>query len=122
MGTGLGDDAVGDGDDAARLADGGQAMGDDQGSAALCQGVEGLLDLGLGDGVQRRGGLVQDQDGRVFQENSRNGYPLLLAAGQEGAPLAHVGVEALGHGQDVLVDLRLLRGLDDLLHVASGLP
>ena len=35
VGAGFGDDAVGDGDDAARLTDGGQPMGDDQGGAAL---------------------------------------------------------------------------------------
>ena len=121
VGAGLGDEAVGNGDDPACGADGGQAMGDDQGGSAPGQGVEGLLDLRLGDGVQGGGGLVQDQDGGIFQENSCDGNSLLLAAGEERAPLADVGVEAVGHGQDVLVDLRLLCRLDDLLHGGIGL-
>ena len=121
VGAGFGDDAVGDGDDASGGPDGGEPVGDDEGGAAPGQGVEGLLDLGLGDGIQGGGGLVQDQDGRILQENPRNGHPLFLAAGEQSAPLAHIGVEAIGHGQDVLVDFGLLRRLDDLLHRGVGL-
>ena len=121
MGAGLGDDAVGDGDDPACGPDGGEPVGDDEGGAALGQGVEGLLDLGLGDGVQGGGGLVQDQDGGILQEDPGDGHALLLAAGEEGAALTDIGVEALGHSQDILVDLGLFRSLDDLLHGGVGL-
>lgn len=41
--------------------------------------------------------------------------PLLLAAGEQGAPLAYIGLEALGHGLDIRIDLRLPGGLDYLL-------
>ena len=105
--------AVNDENTAGR-ADGGQAVGDDEGGAALCQLVKGGLDAGLGDRVQGGGGLVQNKDGRIFQENAGNGHPLLLAAGEHGAPLAHLGLEAVGHVQDVVVDLRPLGGLHDL--------
>jgi hypothetical protein len=45
--------------------------------ATLCQfGLDGAL---VG-GVQRRGGFVKDQDGRVFQQGAGNGHALLLAA------------------------------------------
>ena len=57
--------AVNDENTAGR-ADGGQAVGDDEGGAALCQLVKGGLDAGLGDRVQGGGGLVQNKNGRIF--------------------------------------------------------
>ena len=90
-------------------------MGDDEGGAPHGESIESPLDLGLGDGVQRGGGLIQNEDGGIFQEDAGDGHPLLLSAGQEGAPLAHIGLEALGHGHDVVINFRLLRGLHDLL-------
>ena len=64
----------------------------------------------LGDGIQRARRLVQDDDGRVLQKDPRDGDALFLAAGKHHAPLAHVGLVTLGHGADILVDLRVLRG------------
>ena len=46
--------------------------------------------------VQGRGGLVQNQDRRVFQENPGDADPLLLPSGELYAPLAHIGVIPLG--------------------------
>ena len=116
MGAALGDDSVRDRHNPSGIADGGQPVGDDQRGSTLGQVVKGTLNLRLGDGIQRRGGLVQNQDRRVLQENPGNGNPLLLTAGQEGAPLAHIGLKALGHSQNVLVDFRLLCRRNDLLH------
>ena len=101
-------------DDPVGRADGGQPVGDDQGGAAAGQLVKGGLNPGLGDGVQGGGGLVQNQDGRIFQEDPGNGHPLLLPAGQHHPPLAHIGVEAVGHSYDVVVNLRPLGRLNDL--------
>ena len=116
MGAALGDDSVRDRHNPSGIADGRQPVGDDQRGSALGQVVKGTLNFRLGDGIQRRGGLVQNQDRRVLQENPGNGNPLLLTAGQKCAPLAHIGLKALGHGQNVLVDFRLLCRRDDLLH------
>ena len=55
--------------------------------------------------VQRAGGLVQNQDGRVLQEHPGNGDALLLPAGQLHAPLAHIGVVAVGQLPDEVVRL-----------------
>ena len=52
VGAGFGDEAVGDGDDPARRPDGTEPVGDDEGGSTLGQGIEGLLDLGFGDGVR----------------------------------------------------------------------
>ena len=49
-----------------------QPVGDGDGRAALHQVVERLLDLLLGLGVDRRGGLVEDQDARVDQQRARD--------------------------------------------------
>ena len=54
--------------DAVRLADGGQAVGDDKGGAPGQQPVQRLLDENLGVGVDGAGGLVRIQDGRIGQQ------------------------------------------------------
>ena len=120
MGAALGDHAVGDGDNPVGTADGAEPVGDNQGGTSLGQSVEGPLDFGLGNRVQGGGGLVQNQNGGILQEDPGDGDALLLPAGEQGAPLAYIGLEALGHGQDVLVDLRLLCRLDDLFHGGAG--
>ena len=53
--------------DPVRIADGGEAVGDDQGGASPGQLFQCRLDVGLGDGVQGGGGLIQQQDGRVLE-------------------------------------------------------
>ena len=87
-------------------------MGNDEGGASLGQGIKCPLDLGFRDGVQSGGGFIQDEDGGIFQEDPGNGNSLLLTAGQEGSPFAHIGIKALGHCQDVLIDLCLFSRFD----------
>ena len=48
--------------------------------------------------VQGAGGLVQDQDGRVLQEDAGDGDALLLAAGELDAALTDIGVVAILQG------------------------
>ena len=57
--------------------------------APLRQAVECLLDQTLGLGVERARGLVEDEDRRVAQNRPRDRDPLLLAAGEAVAALAH---------------------------------
>src|SRR5699024_3946825 len=57
----------------------------------------------------------QDEDGGIFEENPGDGHPLLLAAGEHDPSLAHIGLEAVGHGHDIVVDFRPLCRLHDLL-------
>ena len=121
MGSLFLNDSVGNGDNAGSRAYGGQAVGDDEGGSALGEVVKGSLNLGLGDGIQSGGCFVQNQDGGVFQENSGDGYPLLLPTGQEGASFAHIGVKAVRHGQDIVVDFSLLSGFVDFFFRGVGL-
>ena len=85
----LDDPALGDDGDLVGVLDGGQPVRDDQRGAPAAQLVECLLDQDLGGVVQRGGGLVEDQDRRVLEEDARDGQPLLLAAGQLEFPVAN---------------------------------
>src|SRR5262245_27241560 len=66
VGALLGDAAVFQDDDEVGFLNGGKAVGDADGGAALHEVVEGALDGALGFGVQRAGGFVEDEDGGVF--------------------------------------------------------
>ena len=96
-------------------------MRDDERGAVFCQLVECVLDLRFCQRVKRAGRLVQNEDGRIFEKDPRDGDALLLPAGEQRAAFADVGVEAVGHGHDVVVDLGPLRRLDDLVHLGVGL-
>ena len=65
-------------------ADGAQAVGDDDAGAAR-RLVELALDLPLGDGVERAGRLVEQQDRRPVDQRARQRQPLALAARERGA-------------------------------------
>ena len=43
--------------------------------------VEGLLDFPFAFGIQCRGGFVEDEDRRIFQESASDRDALLLSAG-----------------------------------------
>jgi hypothetical protein len=45
--------------------------------------LERGLDQALGLGVERGGGLVEDQDRRVLQQRTGDGEALALAAGEQ---------------------------------------
>jgi hypothetical protein len=69
-------------------------VGDDEGRAALGRGVQGLLDLGFGDRVQRAGRLVQDQDRRVLENGAGDRQALTLPARQKLAAFADDEIQA----------------------------
>ena len=93
----------------------GKPVGDNQRGSALGQIVKRPLNSGLGHGIQRGSRFVQNQDGWIFQKNPGNGNPLLLSAGEQCAPFAHIGIEAMGHRHDVIIDLCLLSRFRNLL-------
>ena len=69
-----------------------EAVGDGEGRAAACQARDGLLDLALGVGVDRGGGLVQDQDARVRKRSARDREQLALSLGETRAAFAEHGL------------------------------
>ena len=71
---------------------------------ALAERRQRSVDLGLGSGVHRAGCLVQHQNGCVVQQSARDCQSLDLAAAELRADLADVGVLAVRHGEDLVVN------------------
>src|SRR2546430_3079467 len=92
----LDDVAVAQHHDQVSLSDGGQAVRDDERGTPCRQALETLHDEGLGLRVERRGGLVEDQDGGVSEDGARDGEALLFALRQREPLLSHHGVVSLG--------------------------
>lgn len=95
--------SAGEHDDLLRAADGGEAVGDDDNGFVLHQRVDGLLHGDFAFGVERGGGFVQDDDGRVFQQGAGDADALFFAAGEFAADVAHAGLVAFGHRHDEVV-------------------
>ena len=75
------DDAAGfEHDDPVGAADRGDLVRDDHAGAAGEVLVEGLLDSGLGLGVQGAGAVVQEEDGGLGDDRAGQGQPLPLSA------------------------------------------
>src|SRR5690606_10662362 len=83
-------------DEAVHAGDGAEAVGDDEGGAALHQAPQGVLDEELALRVERAGRLVEEQDRGVAQDGPGEGDALALAAGEFDAPLPHQGGETVG--------------------------
>ena len=93
----VGDDAaVAQQDDAVGQRDGGRPVGDDDRGAAPHDLGEGVADLVLLGGVDRRGGVVEDQHPGVGEDRPGDGDALALPAREREAPLADRRVVALG--------------------------
>ena len=96
-------------------------MGDHNHGPALGQFGEGRLDLGLVVRVREGCGLVQNQDGGVFQEGPGNGDALLLTAGEVDTLGADDGVESI---REFLYNVHALggfQGCQDLFLGGVGL-
>ncbi|MCW0416310.1 hypothetical protein NB689_002064 [Xanthomonas sacchari] len=88
-------------------------MGDRDHRLARHQFVQAVLDRRLHFRIQRRGGLVQDQDRRVLEQHAGDGDALALAAGQLHAALADLRVVAA-------LALAVLQLLDELVGARLG--
>ena len=104
-----------DDEDLVGAADGREAVGDDEGGAALHEEVEAVLDHGFGLGVEGAGGFVEDEDARVGENGAGDGDALALAAGELDAALADDGVVAFGEALGELVDAGDAAGFHELL-------
>lgn len=114
VGAGFDDAAVFDHGDEVGVADGAEAVGDDEAGAAGHETREAPLDEALGLGVEVAGGLVEDQDFRIGEDGAGDGEALLLAAREADAPLAYDGVVALLELFDEAGGVGLGRGVGDL--------
>ena len=80
-----------------------ETMGNDDRGAVLHQAVERLLNDGLTLRVHVRGGLIEDQDRRIFQDGAGYCETLPLPSRQLLTPLADDGVVAGGEVEDEVV-------------------
>src|SRR5215212_419361 len=115
VGALLDDPAAVDDQDPVGVDDGRQPVGDDQAGPALEGGGQGPLDLHLGLGVEVGGGLVEDDDGRVGQQQPGDGQALLLPARQPVAALADHRLPPFGQAFDQVQDPGPPAGVLDLL-------
>lgn len=116
VGSPLGNLIVSDHQDLIGVSDGGQTVGDRDGGPVPGEFFQTLLDPALALHIQSASGLIQDQHRWIFQKDPGDGDSLLLSPRQTGTPLAHEGVVPLWERLDELVNVGLLRGLDNLLH------
>jgi hypothetical protein len=86
-----------------------EAVRDDQRGAPRQQLLQRVLDQRLRLGVQRRGRLVQQQDGRVLEKRPGDGDPLLLPARQADAPFADLGLVSRRQPLDELLGAGIVR-------------
>ena len=66
-------------------------VGDDRDRVAAAKLVDQLLDLGGGDRIERRAGLVHQDDFGIDRDRAGDAQPLLLAARQRGAAFLQAG-------------------------------
>ena len=76
------------------MHDGVQAVRDHDRGPIAAQVLDRFLHLLFGFRIECGGGLVQQDDRRVFDERARHGDALALPAGELGAVLAHRGIVA----------------------------
>src|ERR1017187_1024024 len=105
-----------------RAAYRGKPVRDDDDGAVLHQVGQRPLYQHFALRVQVAGGFVQDQDGRVLQQGSRDGEALALSAGKLDAAIANHGVVAFREALDEFVGEGGLGGGADgfLLHAIAA--
>ena len=88
-------------------------MGDDKAGPVAHQPLECLLNESLRGGVDAGRGLVEDQDGSVFQKSSCDANALLLAHAQPDAPLTDPSIKPVGKASNELRGVGRLGGRDE---------
>ena len=106
-------------DDLVGVDDGGEPVRDDQGGHVAADLEETGLDLLFGVAIERRGGLVEEEDTGPFEERAGDGDALFLAARELQPSLADHSLIAFRQARDEVVDLRHAGRFLDLL--AAGL-
>src|SRR5439155_21352360 len=96
VGALLDDPAMLEHDDAARVANGRQAVRDDDRRAPGEQAAQALLDAALGVQVDVRRRLVEHEDPGIGDQRARESHELALAGRQLRGALADLGVESRG--------------------------
>src|SRR5208337_523665 len=113
----LEDPALLEDDDPVRRLDRGKAVGDNDRRPAAHDRLEAFLDLRLGEGIDARRGLVEDEDAGIAQEDSRQDDELALPHRQRGAAMPGLGGEP---GREVVHPIASAQGTGRLLDALVG--
>ena len=89
------DAALGQHDHTVGVFDGGQPVRDHQRGAVVHEFLQRRLDQAFGLGIQRRGGFIQNQNGRVLQQRARDGNSLAFSTRKALPALSHVRIIAV---------------------------
>ena len=100
-----------------RVADGREAVRDDERRAAAHRRVDRFLNLAFGFGVERARRLVENHDRRILEERAGDRQALSLAARQVAASFADHGLKAVRRAVDEFARLGLL---ERKLHLGRG--
>ncbi len=79
MRAGFNEPALVDDEDFAGVANGGEAVGDDEAGALLHEAVHGALDVGFGVGVDGGGSFIENQNRRLGHKGAGDAEELALA-------------------------------------------
>ena len=107
-------------DDDIRILNGGYPLRNDQ---LWSFGIffKGLADHGVRVRIHGRGGIVQDQDLRLFQQSAGDAQALLLTAGNVAAALLDMGIVAVREAGDEFIGAGQLAGVDQFLVRGAGI-
>ena len=86
-----------------------QAVRHDDGGTTLQEVGDRILDQVFRDGVEARGGFVENQDRRIGEDGAGDRHALPLAAGEFDATLPDQRVVSCRKPADEIVRVRLLR-------------
>ncbi len=124
--------AVVDDEHLVSLADGAQAVGDDEGGAPGHEAQERFLNVEFGARIDAARGFVQDQDARVGEEGAGDGQQLALALAEIVSLFGDLGLVALRQAADEPVGIGqfgrcsnlFIRGIEtavtDIVDYAAG--
>ena len=103
------------------LNDGAEAVGDDQAGAVGAQSGESSLNEMLRFYIDGGSGLIEEQDGGVFEESACEGEALALSAAQENAAFADFGVEAFRYAANEVFGAGVTQCTPELFIRGGGL-
>src|SRR5690606_2998119 len=100
--------------DFVRIDNGREPMRDEQCAAVTCYELKLLLYGALSARVQRACSLVEDKYGRILQNGTCDGNPLLFASRKLQAAFAHLCFVSFRETQDEIMDACRTRRLEDV--------
>src|ERR1700688_1207002 len=107
--------------DAIGVADGRNAVGDEDGGASAHDLPEMVENFVFGVGVDAGEGVVEDKDAGAAEKGAGDGGALLLASGESDAAFADGGVVAFGETFDVLRDVGGFGGGFDVVQLCLAI-